>query len=221
MKNGTFPGAWRLLVSRASRFCAGSAAPGAVALLVAVPSAPGVRAQGEPEPGELIRVYRGMMEYRDDRLRAVAARYYFPHDHDPRWLAIDFAIENRLQQVMTFERDDVRVVRPDGARLPLISQRIYRRERAGLLPLLLQIRGGAYQFPDFCTVKGHPWVQPTLSSLDFFVDSGIRRTLADVTGGRCVRGNLFFAAPAGTWASGEYELAVGGDVGVRVPFEIE
>ena len=211
MKNGTFPGAWRLLVSRAARFCAGSAAPGAVALLVAVPSAPDVRAQGEPEPGELIRVYRGMMEYRDDRLRAVAARYYFPHDHDPRWLAIDFAIENRLQQVMTFERDDVLVVRPDGARLPLISQRIYRRERASLLPLLLQIRGGAYQFPDFCYAR----------SLDFFVDSGIRMTLADVTGGRCVRGNLFFAAPAGTWASGEYELAVGGDVGVRVPFEIE
>ena len=198
-------------MSRAARFCAGSAAPGAVALLVAVPSAPGVRAQGEPEPGELIRVYRGMMEYRDDRLRAVAARYYFPHDHDPRWLAIDFAIENRLQQVMTFERDDVRVVRPDGARLPLISQRIYRRERASLLPLLLQIRGGAYQFPDFCYAR----------SLDFFVDSGIRMTLADVTGGRCVRGNLFFAALAGTWASGEYELAVGGDVGVRVPFEIE
>lgn len=198
-------------MSRAARFCAGSAAPGAVALLVAVPSAPGVRAQGEPEPGELIRVYRGMMEYRDDRLRAVAARYYFPHDHDPRWLAIDFAIENRLQQVMTFERDDVRVVRPDGARLPLISQRTYRRERASLLPLLLQIRGGAYQFPDFCYAR----------SLDFFVDSGIRMTLADVTGGRCMRGNLFFAAPAGTWASGEYELAVGGDVGVRVPFEIE
>ena len=198
-------------MSRAARFCAGSAAPGAVALLVAVPSAPGVRAQGEPEPGELIRVYRGMMEYRDGRLRAVAARYYFPHDHDPRWLAIDFAIENRLQQVMTFERDDVRVVRPDGARLPLISQRTYRRERASLLPLLLQIRGGAYQFPDFCYAR----------SLDFFVDSGVRMTLADVTGGRCVRGNLFFAAPAGTWASGEYELAVGGDVGVRVPFEIE
>ena len=53
------------------------------------------------------------------------------------------------------------------------------------------------------------------------MDSGIRRTLADVTGGRCVRGNLFFAAPAGAWASGQYELAVGGEVGVRVPFEIE
>ena len=65
--------------------------------------------------------------------------------------------------------------------------------------------------PDFCYAR----------SLDFFVDSGIRMTLADVTGGRCVRGNLFFAAPAGTWASGEYELAVGGGVGVRVPFEIE
>ena len=197
-------------MSRAARFCAGPA-PGAAALLVAVPLAPGVRAQDEPEPGELIRVYRGMMEYRDGRLRTVAARYYFPHDHDPRWLAIDFALENRLKQVMTFERDDVHVVRPDGARLPLISQRTYRRERASLLPLLLQIRGGAYQFPDFCYVR----------SLDFFVDSGIRRTLADVTGGRCVRGNLFFAAPAGAWASGEYELAVGGEVGVRVPFEIE
>lgn len=210
MKNGTFLGAWRLLRVAGRAILRGSGA-GAIVLLVAVPSAPGVRAQGEPEPGELIRVYRGMVEYRDARLRAVVARYYFPHDHDPRWLAIDFAIENRLQQAMTFERDDVRVVRPDGTRLPLLSQRTYRRERAGLLPLLLQIRGGAYQFPDFCYAR----------SLDFFVDSGIRRTLADVTGGRCVRGNLFFAAPAGTWASGKYELAVGGEVGVRVPFEIE
>ena len=55
----------------------------------------------------------------------------------------------------------------------------------------------------------------------FFTDGGVGRSLADVTQYRCVQGYLFFAAPTGQWASGAYELAVGGDVGLRIPFEVD
>ena len=70
---------------------------------------------------------------------------------------------------MTFRSDDVHVIQPDGSRTPLISQRTYRRQRASLLPLLLQLRGGAGRSPGECANK-----------LQFFVDGGVRRLLADV-----------------------------------------
>lgn len=53
------------------------------------------------------------------------------------------------------------------------------------------------------------------------MDSGVRHSVADVNQYRCVQGYLFFAAPTGQWASGSYELVIGGDVGLRVPFQIE
>ena len=84
------------------------------------------------------------------------------------------------------------------------------RSPAGLLPLLLQLRGGADRSPAVCANK-----------LQFFVNGGVRRSLADVNQYRCVQGYLFFAAPTGQWASGAYELAVDGDVGLRIPFQIE
>ena len=196
----------------------GRAAPGralaVAALLAAGLSGAGVRAQPDPEPGELFRVHRGVMGYRDGRLRAVAASYYFPHEHDPRWLAVELEINNTSSHAMTFERDDVHVVQPDGARVSLISQRTWRREGAGMMPLLLQMRGGVYRFPSW------GWID---RSLRFFVvdGRGIRQDLVDVPRGRGVRGNLFFSAPSGRWASGNYELVVGGAIGVRVPFELE
>jgi len=161
----------------------------------------------------VVRVNRGVVEYRDERLTAIAVVYYFPHAHDPRWLAISFSIQGRGAEAMTFTRDDVQIVRPDGVRVPLVSQRDWRRERASLLPLLLQKRGGAARSPF--------WSCGRSNSLRFFVDSGTRWTLADVTQHRCVGGDLFFAASEGEWAGGIYELAIGGEVGVRLPIEIE
>ena len=56
----------------------------------------------------------------------------------------------------------------------------------------------------------------------FFVDSGIRRTLVDVSPviGGCLRGDPFFTSPMGTWDSGIYPLVIGGDTNVRLPIEI-
>lgn len=186
--------------------------PGALAALslVAVLSVAGVDAHDCSEPGKWFRINLGVTGFRDCHLHAWAARYYFPGDHDPKWLAIDLAIQGKVGEAMTFRPDDVEVLQPDGFRTPLISQRTYRRQRTSLLPLLLQLRGGANRSPSECANR-----------LRFFVDSGVRHSLADVNQYRCVQGYLYFAAPAGQWASGSYELAVGGDVGLRVPFRIE
>ena len=187
-------------------------ATGAIAIVsfVAVLSIVGVGAHDCSEPGKLFRISRGVLGYRDCHLHAWAARYYFPRGHDPKWLAIDLVLQGRVREAMTFRRGEVHIVQPGGSRIPLISQRTYRQERSSLLPLLLQLQGPANRSPHGCT-----------RNLRFFVDSGVRRSLADVNRHRCVQGYLFFAAPTGQWASGTYELAVGGDVGLRIPVEIE
>lgn len=125
-------------------------------------------------------------------------------------MAIELAIEGNVGEAMTFRPADVHILQPDGSRIPLISQRTYRQQRAGLLPLLLHLRGGADRSPGACFTR-----------LRFFVDDGLLHSLADVNQYRCVQGYLFFAAPTGQWASGTYELAVGGDVGLRMPIQIE
>ncbi len=187
-------------------------APGALAAfsLVAVLSVAGAGAHDCSEPGKWFRINPGVAGFNDCHLRAWAARYYFPRDHDPKWLAIDLALQGKVGEAMTFRPADVHILQPDGSRTPLITQRTYRRQRTRLLPLLLQLQGGANRSPSECATR-----------LRFFVDSGVRHSLADVNQYRCVQGYLFFAAPTGQWASGTYELAVGGDVGLRMPVEIE
>lgn len=162
------------------------------------------------EPGKSFRINRGVAGYEDCHLTAWVVHYYYPRDHDPKWLALDFAIQGKVGEAMTFGRDEVHVVHPDGSRTPLISQETYLQQRSGLLPLQLQMQGGDRRSPGNCTLK-----------LDFFVDRGLRRSLADVSQYRCMQGNLFFAARTGDWESGSYELDVGGGVGLRMPFEIE
>lgn len=180
-----------------------------VSLVVAL-SVAGVGAHDCSDPGKWFRINFGVIGFNDCHLHAWAARYYFPRDHDPKWLSIELAIEGNAGGAMTFRPADVHILQPDGSRIPLISLRTYRRQRASLLPLLLQLRGGANRSPGACSTR-----------LRFFVDGGVRHSFADVNQYRCVQGYLFFAAPTGQWASGTYELAVGGDVGLRMPIQIE
>ena len=194
--SGRFPGGWLGVL--------------AIVSLAAVLSITGVGAHECSEPGKWFRINLGVMGFNDCHLRAWAARYYFPDHHDPQWLAIDLAIQGQVGEAMTFRPDDVHIIQTDGSRIPLISQRTYREQRVGLLPLLLQLEGGANRSPSECANR-----------LLFFTDGGVGRSLADVTQYRCVQGYLFFAAPTGQWASGAYELAVDGGVGLRIPFEID
>ena len=185
---------------------------GALAMfsLVVAMSVAGSAAHDCSEPGKLLRINLGVTGFTDCHLHARLTHYYLPPDHDAKWLAIVLVIQGKVGEAMTFRPDDIHILQPDGSRTPLISQRTYRRQRASLLPLLLRVRSDAIRSPGECAVR-----------LRFFVDGGVRHSLADVNQYRCVSGYLFFAAPTGQWASGSYELAVGGDVGLRMPFRIE
>ena len=116
---------------------------------------------------------------------------------------------------LTVARRDISIVRPDGANLPLASQREYRRSRAELLPMLLALYDRRDAIRDYFTggCGRH--------NVRFFVDSGIRHTVVDTfPNGPCLRGDLFFASPTGTWSSGTYTLVMGGDTNVHLPIEI-
>ena len=163
------------------------------------------------------RVDRDTVQYQDDRVHVVVKHYYFQGAHDPRWLVIDVAVEVTSGDALTIARDDISIVPPDGVELPLTSQREYRRARAELLPMRLAL----HTHPD--TVRDHfPGGTCGDHNFRFFVDSGIRQTLVDASPviGGCLRGDLFFASPTGTWNSGTYTLVIGGDTNVRLPIEI-
>lgn len=191
----------------------------AVLMAGALPAG-GARAQDASidEPGPVNRVDRDTVEYQDDRVHVVAKHYYFEGAHDPRWLLVDVAVEVTSRGALTIARDDISIVLPDGVELALASQREYRRARAELLPMRLALH------MRLDTVRDHfPAGVCGDHNFRFFVDSGIRQTLVDVSPatGDCLRGDLFFASPTGTWDSGAYALVIGGDTNVRLPIEIQ
>ena len=186
----------------------------------------GVLATGElrAQDDEVIRpdaanqVERNVVEYESDRLHIVAAHYYSWGDHDPKWLLIDVGIQVLSGGALTIARRDFSLVRPDGVEVPLTSQRDYRRARAELLPLHLQLHTLAVD-----PVQSYfPGGRCPDHQFRFFVDSGIRQSVVYANRvGPCVRGDLFFVSPTGRWENGTYVLVIGGGTDVRLPIEIE
>ncbi len=194
------------------------AAAAFVAVMLAGVLSTGLRAQTDEvvRPDAVTPVERNAVEYKSDRLQVIAAHYYFRGAHDPRWLLIDLGVRVLSGRPVTVARRDISIVRPDGVQIELASQREYRRARAELLPLHIQLhtrtRSISAHFAIGC--RGH--------SFRFFVDSGIRQTEVYANRiGPCVRGDLFFASPTGAWQRGTYTLVIGGDTDVRLPIEIE
>lgn len=187
-------------------------------LLAGVPSTGELRAQTDAvvRPGAVTPVERNAVEYKSDRLQIIAAHYYFRGAHDPRWLLIDLGLDVLSGGPVAVARSDFSILRPDGVRIELASQREYRRARAELLPLHVQLHART-RF-----TSSHFVVGCVSHHFRFFVDSGIRRSVAYAhRTGACVRGDLYFASPTGVWERGTYTLMIGGDTDVRLPIEIE
>ena len=177
-----------------------------------------LRAQDDEviRPDAVTPVERNAVEYRSDRLRVIAAHYYFRGAHDPRWLLIDLGLRVLSGRPVALARRDVFIMGPDGIRIALASQREYRRARAELLPLHVQLH------TRIRSIGRHFTVGCLNHHFRFFVDSGIRQSVVYANRiGRCVRGDLYFASPTGVWNPGVYTLVIGGDTDVRLPIEIE
>ena len=189
-------------------------------LLAGVPSTGELRAQDNEviRPDAANQVERNVVEYESDRLHIVAAHYYSWGDHDPKWLLVDVGIQVLSGGALTIARRDFSLVRPDGVEVPLTSQRDYRRARAELLPLHLQLHTLAVD-----PVQSYfPGGSCPDHQFRFFVDSGIRQSVVYANRvGPCVRGDLFFVSPTGRWENGTYVLVIGGGTDVRLPIEIE
>ena len=193
------------------------AAAAFVAVMLAGVLSTGLRAQTDEvvRPDAVTPVERNAVEYKSDRLQVIAAHYYFRGAHDPRWLLIDLGVRVLSGRPVTVARRDISIVWPGGVQIELASQREYRRARAELLPLHIQLhtrtRSISAHFVVGC--RGH--------SFRFFVDSGIRQTEVYANRiGPCVRGDLYFSSPTGIWDPGTYTLVIGGDTDVRMPIDI-
>ena len=195
-----------------------AAATFVVVTLAGVLSAGELRAQTDEvaRPDAVNPVERNAVEYKSDRLQVIAAHYYFRGAHDRRWLLIDLGVRVMSGRPVTVARHDISIVGPDGVRIELASQREYRRARAELLPLHVQLHTRTR------SISAHFIVRCSDHSFRFFVDSGIRQTEVYANRiGPCVRGDLYFASPTGAWQRGTYTLVIGGDTDVRLPIEIE
>ena len=194
------------------------AAAAFVAVMLAGVLSTGLRAQTDEvvRPDAVTPVERNAVEYKSDRLQVIAAHYYFRGAHDPRWLLIDLGVRVLSGRPVTVARRDISIVRPDGVQIELASQREYRRTRAELLPLHIQLHTRTR------SISAHFVIGCRDHSFRFFVDSGIRQTEVYANRiGPCVRGDLFFASPTGAWESGTYTLVIGGETDVRLPIEIQ
>ena len=141
-------------------------------------------------PDAANQVEHNVVEFESDRLHIVAAHYYSRGDHDPKWLIIDVGIQVVSGGALTVARRDFSIVQPDGEEVPMTSQRDYRRARAELLPLHLQLHTlaidpiGSYFPGGYCPHH----------DFRFFVDSGIRQSVVYANRGEpCVRGDLYFS----------------------------
>ena len=169
------------------------------------------------EPHEVNRAGREIVEYTSDRLQVVAVPYYFPEGHDPKWLLLDVAMDVRSGDPIKVARRDFSIEGPGGLHVPLSTLPAFRRAHRQLRPMMLQLhtreRPIAGFFPIPCADH----------NFRFFVPTGeLRQTEVHASWqGSCVRGDLFFEAPSGTWDGGTYTLVIGGETDIRLPFDID
>ena len=159
---------------------------------------------------------RAAVEYLDDQLQVVAAYYYSQRNHDSRWLLIETAITS--SDAMTIERDNIKLVRPDGREISLASQRAFARDHQRIRPLLQAATTTRHGIGAYI-------VRQRARRFRFFVQpfDGIVDTLLDSDQHRVVWGDLFFSSPTGRWDPGTYSLVVTGGNGRQavLPIDLE
>lgn len=144
---------------------------------------------------------RAAIEYADDEIHVVAAYYYSQRHHDSRWLLIEAAIS--AERVMDIQRNDIRLVMPDGREVALASQRRFLQDLGrvrGLLQNASVTRHGVGGY-----FKGRRGSELRFFALPF---EGTVRDSIVVDPWRIGWGDLFFVSPTGLWEPGTYSLVV-------------
>ena len=158
---------------------------------------------------------RAAVEYEDEEIHVVAAYYYSQRHHDSPWLLIEVAIS--AEAAMRIQRDEIRLIMPDGRDVPLASQQQFVRDMWRVQRLLQNASVSRHGIGGY--FKGGDGTALKFFALPF---EGTARTSVDVDQWRIGWGDLFFVSPTGLWDSGTYSLVVRHeDLQVALPIRLD
>ena len=144
---------------------------------------------------------RAAIEYEDEEIHVVAAYYYSQRHHDSPWLLIEAAVS--AERAMDIQRDEIRLVMPNGREVPLASQRRFLQDLWRVRPLLQNASVTRHGIGGY--FKGRRGTQMKFFALPF---QGTVRDSVVVDQWRIGWGDLFFVSPTGLWEAGTYSLVV-------------
>ncbi len=169
----------------------------------------------EGEPG-VRRLGRTVVQYRDDKARAVISTKYAANHRDRVWTVLEFAVAAESGKPVVIAREDVSLVAEDRSVMPLPSQ----KTMAEGLPDVRNVLQTAEIMTD--PIAGYFPFSEHERRLKFFTIPGEGIVLDEevVSNTRMGRGWLFFRSPTGKWA-GLYELVIKNkDMTVKIPFRL-
>jgi hypothetical protein len=158
---------------------------------------------------------RAAIEYVDDDIHVVAAYYYSQRNHESRWLLIETAISSTSN--LTFDRENVRLLTPEGREVDLPSQTRVSQDVSRIRPVVQNASTTRHGVLAYFSQRS--WAEGMRL---FSLDSGPVLTNFVTDRHHVALGDLFFESPNGLWEAGTYSLVVERD-GVRavLPIELE
>jgi hypothetical protein len=174
----------------------------ALAAMVALASAPAVRAQEDNFFGRTKRLGRAAVEYRDPEIHVVAAYYYSQRNHNTRWLLIQSAMSTTRNLVI--DRENITLVTPSGERvITLASQQRFASDVARVHPVVQSAYIHRHDVLSYFNEKTR------IESMRLFaLNSGAVLTNFVTDKDHVITGDLFFESPTGLWDSGTYSLII-------------
>jgi hypothetical protein len=160
---------------------------------------------------------RATVEYKDDKVQAVAIYDYSQRNHDGAWLLVQIGVALRERGAVT--RDSFTVVMPDGRVVPLATQEQFLADSAQITKL--RQNASIFQRP----VLTYFPKSADGESLHWFALPGegtVRNPAIVPSEHGVVIGDLYFRSPILRWDDGTYRLVFDNDKGhAELPIRLE
>jgi len=160
---------------------------------------------------------RATVQYKDERVRAVAIYDYSQRNHDQVWLLVQFGFA--LNEPAVVRRESIYVITPGGGNVPLATQQQFLAADTAQILRLRQNVGifrrhvGNY-FPTSLVSNGMAWV--ALPG-ELVRDPLILPTTYDIA-----IGDLYFKSPTMRWEAGTHRLVFDHEKGhAELPIRLE
>jgi len=153
------------------------------------------------------------VEYRDDRVKCVAAYDYSQRYHDGQWLLIDFAIKTADRFLI--QRRDFKIVTPEKREIAMASQQQYLDDARQITSLQQNARIWKRPLDVYFT-------DPPLEPFRFFALPGQGTVVDEIVVGEYGASSvsLYFTTPGDHWEKGTYRLVIDGRARAAMPIEL-